>query len=377
MTSASRDTGARSVLALNSGSSSVKYALFTFAEQPTELCRGALDASDREAATGRLLAQLDSHLRVAPLAAIGHRLVHGGPELFEPQPVTRDLTARLERLTDYAPNHLPDALQLIAAVQRAAPGVPQFVCFDTAFHARLPEVARHLPIPRDYYDMGIRRYGFHGLSYSSMVAELQRRGGSAVAGSRLVAAHLGSGSSLAAIRGGQSIDTTMGLTPIGGVVMSTRTGDLDPGVVIYIAQARGMDPASVEQELSHRSGLLGISGTSGDMRELLAREASDSRCRLAVSIYCYEIKKRIGAYAAALGGIDALVFSGGIGEHSPVVRARICDGLEWLGVELDERLNVENAAMISSAGARVAVHVIAADEERVIAESGYRLTQSR
>ena len=373
MTARPPEATTRSVLALNSGSSSIKYALFTFKERPEELCRGTLDAAEPEAELGRLLDRLDRFLHHAPLAAIGHRLVHGGPDLVDPQRVTGELTSELERLVNYAPNHLPDALRLIAAVGRAAPGVPQFVCFDTAFHAGLPAVARQLPIAREFSERGIRRYGFHGLSYAFVIEELERRAGRAGADGRVVAAHLGNGSSLAAIRGGRSIDTTMGLTPIGGVVMSTRTGDLDPGVVTFIARARGLNPSALEHELSHRSGLLGISGVSADMRDLLAREGADEHCRLAVSVYCYEIAKRIGAYAAALGGIDALVFSGGIGEHAPVVRARICQGLTFLGIVLDQHLNMNNAPVISSGGARTAVHVVGSNEERVIAQSGYRL----
>jgi acetate kinase len=246
------------------------------------------------------------------------------------------------------------------------------VCFDTAFHSTLPDVARRLPIPAAYDGEGVRRYGFHGLSYTFLLQELRRRAPSQ-AGGKVVLMHLGNGSSLAAVSGGRSIDTSMGLTPIGGVVMSTRTGDLDPGIVTYIARSTGFDADRVEQELSHHAGLAGISGGVHDMRELLAREASDDRCRLAVSIYCYEIRKRIGAYAAALGGLDALVFSGGVGEHAPIVRGRICSGLTFLGIEVDDRRNEENAPLISAATARVAIHVIPADEELVIAQAAYRL----
>jgi acetate kinase len=308
-----------------------------------------------------------------PLAGIGHRVVHGGPALREPQIVTDALLETLRQLVRFAPNHLPDEIHLIEAARRLRPDPPQFVCFDTAFHADLPEVARSLAVPRRYAAEGVRRYGFHGLSYSFLMEELRRRAGPSQADTRVLLAHLGNGSSLAAVRGGRSIDTSMGFTPIGGVVMSTRSGDLDPGVVTYIARSTGFDADRVEYELSHRAGMVGVSDGTADMRDLLAREASDESCRLAVSIYCYEIKKRIGAYAAALGGLDVLVFSGGIGEHAPIVRARICSGLEFLGVDIDEANNTANAPVISTSTARVAVHVIPTDEEVVIAKAAYRL----
>jgi len=234
-------------------------------------------------------------------------------------------------------------------------------------------VARRLPIPQAFDAQGVRRYGFHGLSYTFLLHELRRRAGPLQAGGRVVLLHLGNGSSLAAVRDGRCLDTSMGFTPIGGVVMSTRSGDLDPGVVTYIARATGFDADRVENELSHHSGLEGVSGGVGDMRELLAREVSDDACRLAVSIYCYEITKRIGAYAAVLGGLDAIVFSGGIGEHTPSVRARICGGLDFLGIDIDEPLNNDNAPVISTSTARVAVHVIPTDEEMVIAQAAYPL----
>jgi acetate kinase len=361
------------VLAINAGSSSVKFALFALAPEPLALCRGTIEEAASATTVDRVLERVVDFLGTHPLGGVGHRIVHSGPELFAPQLVTDELLATLARLVPFAPNHLPDEIQLIEAVRRLRPGVPQLVCFDTAFHSDLPDVARRLPIAQAYDAQGVRRYGFHGLSYTFLLHELRRRAGSSQAGGKLVLLHLGNGSSLAAVREGRSIDTSMGFTPIGGVVMSTRSGDLDPGVVTYIARSIGFDADRVEHELSHHSGLEGVSGGVRDMRDLLAREASDEGCRLAVSIYCYEIMKRIGAYAAALAGLDALVFSGGIGEHLAIVRARICTGLEFLGVDIDDRRNAENAPVISTSTSRVAVHVIPTDEEVVIAEAACRL----
>jgi acetate kinase len=363
----------RSVLAINSGSSSVKFGLFTLAPEPSALCRGTIDEAAHATTVDQLLERITDRLAAHPLAGIGHRVVHGGPALSRPQIVTDQLLATLKGLVPFAPNHLPREIQLMEAARRLRPDVPQLVCFDTGFHADLPDVARRLPIPQAYDAQGVRRYGFHGLSYTFLVQELRRRAGPAEADTRLVLAHLGNGSSLAAVRDGHSIDTSMGFTPIGGVVMSTRSGDLDPGVLTFIARTARLDADQLEDELSHRSGLVGLSGGTSDMRDLLAREAGDDACRLAVAIYCYEIKKRIGAYAAALGGIDRLVFSGGIGERAPSIRARICGGLGFLGIEIDDRKNGADAPVISTSAARVTVHVIPTDEEVVIAQAAYRL----
>jgi acetate kinase len=320
---------------------------------------------------GQLFERIASDIRSCPLDAIGHRLVHGGPDYSEPQIVTRELLDALRRLVPFAPNHLPDEIALIESLDQRRPGVAQIACFDTAFHRDLPDVARRLPIPEAYDAAGLRRYGFHGLSYEFLLQELRRIAGPEAADGKVIMAHLGNGSSLAAVQAGRCVDTTMGFTPIGGIVMSTRTGDLDPGVVTYIARTGNLGADEVEQLLSHRSGLLGISGVSGDMRDLLAREGLEPASRLAVAIYCYEIKKRIGAYAAALGGIDTLVFSGGIGEHAPAVRSRICRDLAFLGIQLDDSLNQANAAVISDRHYRagVTVRVMPTDEELMIARA--------
>ena len=362
----------RSVLAINAGSSTVKCALFTFAAEPRVLRRETTETTGASRASG-LLEWVDSHTGDTRLAAIGHRIVHGGARHHESQRISPALLDDLRGLTPFAPNHLPDEIALIDALARARPDVPQIACFDTAFHHNLPEVARRLPIPRAYDARDVRRYGFHGLSFGFLIEELQRIAGPAAAAGKVVLAHLGNGSSLAAVRDGGSIDTSMGFTPIGGVVMSTRSGDLDPGVATFIARSEGWTPDQLEDMLSHRAGLLGISGETGDMRALLDRERTDPACRMAVAIYCYQIKKYIGAFAAALGGLDTLVFSGGIGEHAPAVRARICEGLEFLGLHLDGAANEAGSPVISRPDAPVGVRVIPTDEELMIARAAFRV----
>jgi acetate kinase len=299
--------------------------------------------------------------------------VHGGPDYHNPRRITADVLAELKRLVPFAPNHLPAAIAIIEAAGDAHPELPQVACFDTAFHHDLPHVAQRLPIPRAYAERGVRRYGFHGLSYAYLLQELHRRAGAHVAHGKLVIAHLGNGSSLTAIRGGRSIDTSMCFTPLGGVVMSTRSGDLDPGVVAFIARAEGLDADGVEDLFSHHSGLLAVSGVTGDMRELLEREGADPLSRLAIDIYTYQIKKCIGAFAAALGGLNTIVFSGGIGEHAPEVRRRICDGLEFLGVRLDRERNALNNEVISAPDCPVTVRVIPTDEELMIAQAAFEI----
>jgi acetate kinase len=365
-------TTPRLVLAVNAGSSTVKCALFTSHSTPSLLARETLEQPG-PAIAARILGWAESHEARAPLAAIGHRLVHGGPRHRDPQRVTDELLHELDDLVPFAPNHLPDELALVRALRQSRPDVPQIACFDTAFHHNLPEVARSLPIPRRYEQRGVRRYGFHGLSYAYLIQEIGRVTGPEGANARLILAHLGNGSSLAAVRNGQSIDTSMGFTPLGGVVMSTRSGDLDPGLVTYLARTERLSPDQLEELLSKESGLLGISSASGDMRELLDRESTDSGCRLAVAMYVYQIKKCIGSFAVALGGLDSLVFAGGIGEHSPVVRARVCEGLGFLGIEVDEAANQRNAQVISSSCAAVVVRVIPTNEELMIAQAATRL----
>jgi acetate kinase len=260
-------------------------------------------------------------------------------------------------------------VKLIEALRQRYPKLPQVACFDTAFHRTMPRAAKLLPIPRRFDAMGIQRYGFHGLSYAYLMEELARVAGAQASQGRVILAHLGNGASLAAVRDGRSIDTSMGFTPAGGLTMGTRPGDLDPGVAWFMMQAENLTPKQFNNLINHESGLLGVSETSSDMRDLLAHESEDVRAAEAVALFCYQVKKWIGAYVAALGGVDTLVFTGGIGENAPLVRARICDGLDFLGIEIDEKRNAANADMISAETSRVTVRVMHTDEELMIAKT--------
>jgi len=389
------------LLTLNLGSSSLKAALYTMGPaervelrasadrigQPGSRLRiadanGATlldrpgDLGDFDAAVEALFAGLARRGLVADLAAVGHRVVHGGRAYREPRLVDAALVAALERLVPLAPEHLPQALAAIRAVRRAHPALPQVACFDTAFHRDLPRVAQIYALPRALTEAGVIRYGFHGLSYEYVLQAL-RAADPAAAEGRLIVAHLGNGASMAAIHAGRSVDTTMGLTPTGGLVMGTRTGDLDPGVLLYLLQARGLDAAALSQLVNQEAGLLGVSGSSGDMRDLLDREAADPAAAEAVALFCYQARKFLGALAAALGGLDALVFTGGIGERAAPVRARICAGLEFLGLQLDATRNAQHAPVISADASRVVVRVVQTDEDRVIARQTYRLLAER
>ena len=303
------------------------------------------------------------------LNAVGHRVVHGGPKYYKPQRITAEMVTDLKQLSPFDPDHMPEEILLTEAFHRRFPDLPQVACFDTAFHHDLPRVAQMLPIPRRYEAQGVRRYGFHGLSYEFLMEELGRLAGPDVAQGRVILAHLGNGASLAAVRTGKSIDTSMSFTPTAGVPMSTRTGDLDPGLVWYLARTEKMSSKEFNDMVNFQSGLLGISETSSDMRDLLKHEKQDVRSAEAVALFCYQVKKWIGAFAAALGGLDTLVFAGGIGENAPPVRARICEGLGFLGIELEEKRNAANECVISTAASRVVVRVIRTDEELMIAKT--------
>ncbi len=279
----------------------------------------------------------------------------------------------LHRIRPYDPDHLPREIELIEAFRQRHPKLPQVACFDTAFHRTMPRVAKLLPIPRRYEAKGVQRYGFHGLSYAYLMEELARLGDPAATKGRVILAHLGNGASLAAVRDGKSIDTSMGFTPTAGLVMSTRSGDLDPGLALLPGAHRADDATQFHDMVNHESGLLGVSETSSDMRDLLARETKDVRAAEAVALFCYQAKKWIGAFAAALGGLDTLVFAGGIGENAPPIRERICDGLGFLGIELDRTRNAKNAPLISPDAGRVKVRVIRTDEELMIARSVTRV----
>jgi len=303
------------------------------------------------------------------LAAVGHRVVHGGPQYWKPERITAKMIEDLHSLESFNPQHMPEEILLIEAFHRRFPSLPQWACFDTAFHRDLPRVAKMLPIPRRFETQGIRRYGFHGLSYEFLLGELGRLAGLKAAQGRVIFAHLGNGASLAAVRDGKSIDTSMSLTPTAGIPMSTRSGDLDPGLVWYLARINGFDAKHFNEMVNFKSGLLGISETSSDMHDLLKAEAQDERAAEAIALFCYQVKKWIGSFAAALGGLDTLVFAGGIGENAPIVRDRICDGLEFLGIKLEEKQNSANEDVISLATSRVAVRVIRTDEEWMIAKT--------
>ena len=382
----------KTVLAINAGSSSIKFALFDTGAPPRRRLSGALERIgmggatlsyrreeggetsveplgplDRRAAAQSLGTWLDRQVGLASIGAIGHRLVHGGPRYGAPVRITDEVLAELHRVVSFAPEHLPAAIELIVHFGTEAPNLPQVACFDTSFHWQMPQVAKLLALPRRFEANGVRRYGFHGLSCAYLMEELARRSGSDAAAGRVILAHLGNGASLTAVTNGKSIDTSMGFTPAAGMPMSTRSGDLDPGLVLYCGDAEGMSAIEFNAMVNHQSGLLGVSETSSDMRDLLAKEADDPRAAEAVALFCYQAKKFIGAYAAALGGLDILVFAGGIGEHASPVRARICEGLSFLGITIDVGRNLENAPLISPDGARVSVHVIATNEELMIA----------
>lgn len=356
-------------LVVNAGSSSVKFAAFR-AGDGRELSRGTIEPVG---SADEVLARLEAAGATARLGAVGHRLVHGGPLHAAPVVVTPELLRDLEGLKELDPTHLPAELNIIKAFARVFPGVPQIACFDTGFHRDLPVVARTLPLPRCYQAQGLRRYGFHGISYEYLLEELGRIAGADAAHGRVIFAHLGSGASLAAVHNGRCVDTTMGFTPSGGLVMGTRTGDLDPGAVLHLLRAENLSVAQLDTLLNRESGLRGISETSSDVRELLAREAADPRAAEAVAVFCYQARKWVGAMAAALGGLDTLVFAGGIGENAPEIRARVCAELAFLGVRLDPERNRAGAGVISGADAPVTVRVIRTNEEVVVARTVQKL----
>ena len=383
------------ILTINGGSSSIKFALFeageplrrsldgsidriglpgaTFAVKGSENFSRPLVVPDHTVAVNVLMDWLEKRSDRDALTAVGHRVVHGGPKYFEPDRITAEMVEDLHRFSAFDPEHLPEEILLTEAFHHRFPELPQVACFDTAFHHGMPQVARLLPIPRHYEAQGVRRYGFHGLSYAFLIGELARLAGSEAAQGRVILAHLGNGASLAAVRHGKSMDTSMSFTPTAGVPMSTRSGDLDPGLVWYLARTEKMSAKEFNEMVNFKSGLLGVSETSSDMHDLLELETQDARAAEAVALFCYQVKKWIGAFAAALGGLDTLVFAGGIGENAPKIRGRICDGLGFLGIELEEKRNAVNEGVISTAAGRVAVRVIHTDEELMIARTVCRV----
>jgi acetate kinase len=390
-----------SILTINGGSSTIKFAVFTSHAKPERILKGQIDrvgqseavltatdtvkeqqhrlqihATDHGQAADSLIRWIGEWDPNQQFAAIGHRVVHGGVSLDTHQLVTPELIRELRRNESLDLAHLPREIALIEAFQSRFPVIPQVACFDTAFHRDLPRLAKLLPIPRRDIDAGVRRLGFHGLSYMYLMEELRRVAGAAADG-RVILAHLGSGASLAALHRGQAIDTSMAFTPTGGLVMGTRPGDLDPGLVVYMMRTEKLTPEQMEEFLSYQCGLAGVSDGTSEMRELIERQASDTNAADAVHLFCYQAKKWIGAYAAILGGIETLVFSGGIGEHSPESRDGICKGLEFLGIHLDPSLNAKSAEVISAAESRVTVRVIPTDEELMMANIIFDLTQKK
>lgn len=382
------------VLTINTGSSSVKSALYAmgereevlFSAQIAEIGRPeswlSMSGGDRPANHertpvpdyGTALHLLQDALAGRGLSpdAVGHRVVHGGGAYSKPQLVTADLVTALEALVPIDPDHLPQAVQAVRAMEQIYPSLPQVACFDTSFHAGMPATARRYALPRRITDEGVVRYGFHGLSYEYIMSRLAEIAPAEAAG-RVLIAHLGNGASMAAVRGGVGVDTTMGFTPAGGLVMGTRPGDLDPGVLLYLFSQPGETPALLNTLVNKEAGLLGTSGTTADMRELLDRERTDPRAAEAIDLFCYQAKKFLGALAAVLGGPETLVFTGGIGEHAAPVRARICEGLAFLGIRLNRRRNEASAPVISRSGSRVTVRVMNTDEDLMIARHTRRV----
>lgn len=385
------------ILCINGGSSSIKFALYRVGRPlkrklygkieriglsgTTLTCNGpngelleslSIADSDHRSAANVLMDWLQEQGEFSSVEALGHRVVHGMTHT-QPEIVTQELLDDLHRIVPYDPEHLPREIELIETCRQRHSRLPQIACFDTAFHQTMPRVSKLLPIPRRFDAKGVQRYGFHGLSYAYLLKELTRLGDPAASKGRVILAHLGNGASLAAVREGKSIDTSMGFTPTAGLVMSTRSGDLDPGLAPYLERTEQIPTKQFYEMVNHESGLLGVSETSADMRDLLAQEIDDVRAAEAVMLFCYQAKKWIGSFAAVLGGLDTIVFAGGIGENSPPVRTRICEGLGFLGVRLEEERNATNEGVISAAGSQVTVRVIHTDEELTIARSVRRI----
>ena len=380
------------ILTINGGSSSIKFSSYKRKEPLEQLFYGEIEnigtqntklnffnpvteeknsinikSTDHDETANNLIDWLEKQEGFDSIKAIGHRIVHGMKHT-EPEIITDDLLNELKKISAFDPEHLPQEIKLIEIFSKRYPSLKQVACFDTSFHTSMPTVAKQLSIPRRFYEKGIQRYGFHGLSYAYLLEELRRVAGDETAKGKIILAHLGNGASLAAVKDGKSIDTSMGFTPTSGLPMGTRTGDLDPGVAWYLMEFEKLNPKQFSHLINHESGLLGISETNADMRELMKIEDTDNRAKEAIELFCYQTKKWMGSFASALGGLDTLVFSGGIGEHSPEVRSKICDGLEFLGIELDEIKNRNNKGIISTETSKVSVRVIKTNEELMIAK---------
>jgi len=383
-------TGSQRILTINGGSTSIKFALFEMGSAERRVLTGDLDGigeregrfrirgdsiepierglplTSHQAALSELLGWFEMHEGNGHPDAIGHRVVHGGPDLIAPTRITDVVLDHLDTVVALAPDHLPGELAAIRAIHSDFPHVPQVAVFDTAFHTTIRPESKQLPLPADIRDLGVRRYGFHGISCEYVMRELATRANVDEAG-RIVIAHLGGGASMTAVHKGSSVDTTMGMTPLGGLVMGTRSGDLDPGVLIYLLRQDGVTVDRLDHILNHESGLLGVSGVSAEMRTLLERTVERPSAGAAVNQFVFHARKHLAGLAAAMGGVDTVVFTGGIGEHAPVVRSRICDGLQFMGIELDDGANAANNPTISVVDAPVTVLVVHTDEELMIA----------
>lgn len=382
-----------SILTINGGSSSIKFAMYEMSANPNKILSGQLkriglhnpvfivtqnisderfqikiDAKDFRKAAEFLIDWLKKQESFNQINCVGHRIVHG-MEHTDPVIIDDTLLNELNKISEYDPDHLPAEIGIIELFKKHFPALLQVACFDTSFHTTMPRVAKILPIPRRFDKAGIRRYGFHGLSYAYLMEVLKNIKGADESNGRIILAHLGSGSSLAAVKEGKSLDTSMGFTPAGGLVMGTRPGDVDPGVAWYMMHSEQMNAKQFNHLINHESGLLGVSEISSDMQDLLNKESSDVRAAEAVALFCYQVKKWIGAFAAVLDGLDTLVFSGGIGENASVIRSRICKGFNYLEIEIDEEVNKMNATVISKVNSKVKVYVIPTDEEIIIAKS--------
>jgi acetate kinase len=381
------------ILIINGGSSTIKFALFAVDKTLTHLFHGKIDrigltdstmtynveeenrentlpinVSDNKMASTYLMNWLEKQVEFSSVKAVAHRIVHGMHHT-ESERISPELLDELRQIIPYDPDHLPNEIELIKTFLQHYPKLKQVACFDTAFHTTMPRMAKLLPIPRRFDTKGIQRYGFHGISYSYLMEELTRIEGSKAAHGRVILAHLGNGASMAAVSEGKSIDTSMGFTPAGGLIMGSRPGDLDPGVAWYMMNSENLNSKQFNHLINHDSGLLGVSEISSDMRDLLEQETNDFRAAEAVALFCYQAKKWVGAFVAALGGLDIMVFAGGIGENSPKIRSRICNGLHCFGIEIDEKRNNANAPIISTGNSRVTVRIINTDEEWMMAKT--------
>lgn len=386
------------ILTINSGSSSIKFALYRMGRAETAMLSGSiggiglgsgvfhvkdadgrtmferhLQPKDHSAALKEIIKWLKNSPTAQHFDTIGHRLVHGGNRFSQPHLVTLDLVEALNELIPLAPDHLPHEINAIKVFRGSYPDVKQVACFDTAFHRKMPRVAQIYALPGELWRQGVLRYGFHGLSYEYILGELRKEAGVEASKGRVVVAHLGNGASMVAVKEGKSMDTTMGFSPAGGLVMSTRSGDLDPGVILYLFKEKSLDVSAVNRMVNKEGGLLGVSGISPDIKDLLDAEVKNQHASEAVELFCYQAKKFLGAFAAVLGGLDTLVFTGGIGENAPAIRWRICENMEFLGIRLDPMRNDANAPIISHDHSSTAVRVMKTNEELMIARHTYQL----